>query len=123
MVGEASSGEEGVKLAQELLPDVVLMDLKLPDADGLDLLTTLKGLKLAAAACGDSPFRGRFATISDVRKWLKAHPELRLLVLHGGERHMLFVDIVGFTAMAEAMTPEAVVALLREFHQRMAGAK
>jgi adenylate cyclase len=32
---------------------------------------------------------------------------------------VLFVDIVGFTRMAEAMTPEAVVAMLREFHQRM----
>ena len=34
---------------------------------------------------------------------------------------VLFVDIVGFTRMAEAMPPEAVVAMLREFHQRMAG--
>src|SRR5260221_5837842 len=33
---------------------------------------------------------------------------------------VLFVDIVGFTRMAEAMTPEAVVAMLREFHGRMA---
>jgi adenylate cyclase len=33
---------------------------------------------------------------------------------------VLFADIVGFTRMAEAMPPEAVVALLREFHQRMA---
>jgi len=33
---------------------------------------------------------------------------------------VLFVDIVGFTRMAEMMTPEAVVAMLREFHQRMA---
>jgi adenylate cyclase len=33
---------------------------------------------------------------------------------------VLFADIVGFTRMAEAMTPEAVVGLLREFHQRMA---
>jgi adenylate cyclase len=32
---------------------------------------------------------------------------------------VLFVDIVGFTRMAEAMTPEAVVAMLREFHERM----
>ena len=32
---------------------------------------------------------------------------------------VLFVDIVGFTRMAEAMTPEAVVGMLREFHQRM----
>ena len=34
---------------------------------------------------------------------------------------VLFVDIVGFTRMAEALPPEAVVAMLREFHERMAG--
>jgi adenylate cyclase len=32
---------------------------------------------------------------------------------------VLFADIVGFTRMAEPMTPEAVVALLRQFHDRM----
>lgn len=33
---------------------------------------------------------------------------------------VLFIDIVGFTRMAETMTPEAVVGMLREFHERMA---
>jgi adenylate cyclase len=32
---------------------------------------------------------------------------------------VLFADIVGFTRMAETMPPEAVVAMLREFHARM----
>jgi adenylate cyclase len=32
---------------------------------------------------------------------------------------VLFVDIVGFTRMAEAMPPEEVVAMLREFHALM----
>jgi adenylate cyclase len=32
---------------------------------------------------------------------------------------VLFVDIVGFTRMAETMAPEAVVTLLRQFHERM----
>ena len=32
---------------------------------------------------------------------------------------VLFVDIVGFTRMAEAMSPEAVVTMLRQFHERM----
>jgi adenylate cyclase len=32
---------------------------------------------------------------------------------------VLFADIVGFTRMAEAMSPEAVLAMLREFHARM----
>jgi adenylate cyclase len=32
---------------------------------------------------------------------------------------VLFADIVGFTKMAEAQSPEAIVALLRDFHSRM----
>ncbi|MGH7094921.1 MAG: adenylate/guanylate cyclase domain-containing protein, partial [Stellaceae bacterium] len=32
---------------------------------------------------------------------------------------VLFVDIVGFTSMAERMAPEAVVRMLRDFHVRM----
>jgi len=32
---------------------------------------------------------------------------------------VLFVDIVGFTEMAEGMAPEAVVTMLRQFHERM----
>ena len=32
---------------------------------------------------------------------------------------MLFVDIVGFTRMAERMSPEAVATMLRQFHDRM----
>ena len=36
VVGEAASGEEGVKQAQDLLPDVVLMDLVLPGIDGVE---------------------------------------------------------------------------------------
>src|SRR5437016_7194771 len=32
---------------------------------------------------------------------------------------VLFVDIVGFTRMAERLAPEAVVTMLREFHDRM----
>ncbi len=35
---------------------------------------------------------------------------------------VMFVDIVGFTSVAERQSPEDVVALLREFHGRMEGA-
>jgi DNA-binding NarL/FixJ family response regulator len=36
VVGEAESGEEGVRLANELSPDLVLMDINLPGIDGLE---------------------------------------------------------------------------------------
>ena len=35
VVGEAASGQEGLRLAAELVPDVVLMDLVMPEMDGV----------------------------------------------------------------------------------------
>jgi hypothetical protein len=34
----------------------------------------IAGLKVAARASGDSPFRGQFATVADVKKWLDRNP-------------------------------------------------
>jgi len=42
IVGEASSGGEAVRVAAALSPDVVLLDLELPDMDGLTVLRQLK---------------------------------------------------------------------------------
>ena len=35
VVGEAGDGEEAVKLATELMPDIVLMDIAMPKMDGI----------------------------------------------------------------------------------------
>jgi DNA-binding NarL/FixJ family response regulator len=36
LVGEAATGQEAITLARQLLPDVVLMDIKMPDLDGIE---------------------------------------------------------------------------------------
>lgn len=53
VVGEASGGDEAVRLAGELAPQLVLMDLRMPDGDGL----------------------------SAVRRIAAAHPDIRILVV------------------------------------------
>lgn len=42
VVGEAKNGGEAVGLARELQPDLVLLDLSLPDLDGLEALSPLQ---------------------------------------------------------------------------------
>jgi two-component system, NarL family, response regulator NreC len=42
VVGEATSGEEGLKKIEELKPHVVLMDLNLPGISGIDVTRRLK---------------------------------------------------------------------------------
>jgi len=36
VIGEAEDGEQGIEKARELKPDVVLMDIQLPDLDGIE---------------------------------------------------------------------------------------
>ncbi|MFF0285596.1 response regulator [Streptomyces sp. NPDC005262] len=45
VVGEAADGAEGVARSEELHPDVVLMDIKMPGTDGIEALRRLRELE------------------------------------------------------------------------------
>ena len=47
VVGEAGDGEEGIRMATELQPDAVLLDLAMPRMDGL---TAIPGIRQACSA-------------------------------------------------------------------------
>ena len=64
VIGEAASGEEGVRMARELEPDVVLMDVKMPGIGGLEatrkMLRRDDGIKvIAVTVCEEEPFPSR----------------------------------------------------------------
>lgn len=42
VVGEAATGREALRLARELLPDVLILDITMPEVDGLEVLKQLK---------------------------------------------------------------------------------
>lgn len=66
---EASTGAEGIALADEQLPDVVLLDLQLPDMDGTDVARALRG----TARTAQLPLVALSALrVEDTGEWLLA---------------------------------------------------
>src|SRR6266478_2375349 len=79
--GEAADGEAGILLAQQLRPDVILMDIHLPGIDGLDaarrikeqlartaviILSNDEAYHDAAADCGADSFLSKHSSISEI---------------------------------------------------------
>lgn len=44
IVGEAAGGKEGIELARQLAPDLILIDLNMKDVSGLEALRTMRDL-------------------------------------------------------------------------------
>src|SRR5215469_12636748 len=44
VVGEAGSGQEALRLAQALAPDVVLLDVEMPGMDGIETTAALRAM-------------------------------------------------------------------------------
>ncbi|MCL7378545.1 response regulator transcription factor [Streptomyces sp. 35G-GA-8] len=91
VVGEASDGAEGIARAEELRPDVVLMDIKMPGTDGIEALRKLREL--------DNPARVLIVT---------SFTEQRTVVpaLRAGASGYVYKDI----------DPEALAGAIRSVH-------
>jgi DNA-binding NarL/FixJ family response regulator len=58
VAGEAADGEQGIELYRSLLPDVVIVDLRLPRMSGFDVIRTLRKERRPARMIVLSNYRG-----------------------------------------------------------------
>ncbi len=64
VVGEAGSGEEAIKMARELSPDIILMDVKMPGIGGVEATKRLVAVNsnikvMAVTSCEDELYPSR----------------------------------------------------------------
>ena len=89
VVASVSDGQEGIKAAQEMQPDIVLLDMRMPGMSGLEVLKQFQQLKFKAPVV-------MLTTSGDERDLVEA--------LRNGAKGYLLKD----------MEPDNVVAALRE---------
>ncbi|MGW4420601.1 response regulator [Streptosporangium sp. NPDC004631] len=116
VVGEAATGEQAVELAGRLRPDVMLMDVRMPETDGLEATRRVR------AACGGTAARIIILTTFDLDEYVYA-------ALHAGASGFLLKDIppaellaaIRVIASGEALlAPTVTRRLIAEFARRSA---
>ena len=111
LVGEAENGERAVAMYREQLPDIVLMDLRMPVMGGVDAIRTITGEFPGARILALTTYEGD----ADIRRALGAGARGYLL------KDMLLSDVI--TAIrrvlkGERVIPAGVATRLAEYPER-----
>ncbi|KFD09279.1 nitrate/nitrite response regulator protein [Rahnella aquatilis CIP 78.65 = ATCC 33071] len=111
VIGEASNGEQGVELAKQLDPDLILLDLNMPGMNGLDTLDSMRQTALSGRIVVFSVSNHEDDVVTALKRGADGYllkdmePEDLLAALHNAA--------AGKMVLSEALTP-VLAASLRE---------
>lgn len=111
VIGEASNGEQGVELAKQLDPDLILLDLNMPGMNGLDTLDSMRQTSLSGRIVVFSVSNHEDDVVTALKRGADGYllkdmePEDLLAALHNAA--------AGKMVLSEALTP-VLAASLRE---------
>src|SRR5258707_9090251 len=107
VVATAANGQEAVRLAAELRPDVVLLDLEMPELDGVEALARLRAASPAVRALVFTAFDTDERILSAVRAGAQGY------FLKGAPRDDLFRAVRIVSQGGSLLQPVVATKLLR----------
>ncbi|MFN8459628.1 MAG: response regulator transcription factor [Anaerolineae bacterium] len=111
VVGEAGTGLEAIERTQQLQPDVMLLDLEMPDADGVEVLRQLQAANLAVRVIVFTAFDTDERILGAVRAGAQGY------LLKGAPRQELFQAVRVVHAGGSLLQPVVASKLLRQVSQ------
>src|SRR5881296_3624010 len=107
VVAEAGDGVEALALIKEHLPDVVMLDLRMPGMDGLDVITEVNTLKLSSKVI----IMTTFECEEDINRAMKAGARGYLLKDSSQEE---ILDAIRRVSLGETYLPARIVQKVAE---------
>ncbi|MDQ4100282.1 MAG: response regulator transcription factor, partial [Chloroflexota bacterium] len=130
IVGESETGRDAIRLTGELRPDVVLMDITMPDMNGIDVMREIRArfprarMLVVSAHSDVEHVTGALEAGADGYLLKRCHPqELRagVLQVHAGERviHQSLIHVLASRVAGNPPAREALSEREREVLQRL----
>lgn len=116
-VGEACNGQEAITLSQEYQPDVILMDLQMPQVSGLDAIEQIKNLQPQIAIVILTTYNEDELMIKGLRAGACA------FLLKDADRNTLKETIRAASLGKTLLTPDIMDRLLTYSFEESAGGK